>query len=433
MRMLGVQTSQLEKAAKGTIALKSLGLEEAAAHKAVAMALQGNYDMLNRYVPALRSATSEEEKARIVNDLFEKGYDQQKDMLDTVAGQWGALKGRVGDLWEEMGRAIVQSDGVKDALGRAGDAVKNFTGKVSEWIDGGGMIRLIGGVKQFYQEARRYFRLTGNSVAVVWGSLTDGAATAFLYVGNLVGAWVENLTSRFKFVGKVIKAAWDTVTKGKKFETPDFSEIDKADKKLLDAVKGKDAAITTATEKALADREKIEKDYADSSSKIQEEMLKHHEALRKRQAEAAKAAAEAEKKAAEDTGKVTEVVTEEQKKAAIDALKEKLKGIQDEKKDERKADKQELADKAKDDEKAARMEDRIARGARIKGERMEWLEAHRSIKAAESKLKKGGDLAKAESSIKDQIKAAQDSLGIEKKMAASLNNINQTLDEAINY
>jgi hypothetical protein len=135
LRLLGVTSDKLGDAARATIALKSVGLEETAAQKAVAMAMQGSYDMLSRYVPALRTAKDETEKARIVNELFAKGYQQQKDLLNTTSGAWAALKGRIGDVWEEIGKAIERSFGISDALNKAGDAVKKFGELVAEWID----------------------------------------------------------------------------------------------------------------------------------------------------------------------------------------------------------------------------------------------------------------------------------------------------------
>ena len=135
LRMLGVQADKLEEAAKATIALKAVGIEEAAAQKAVAMAMQGSYEMLQRFVPALRTAKDETEKARIVNDLFAKGYAQQRALLGTVSGAWAAFKGRIGDVWEEFGKAIDRAGGITAALHRAGDAVEGFGQRVAEWID----------------------------------------------------------------------------------------------------------------------------------------------------------------------------------------------------------------------------------------------------------------------------------------------------------
>lgn len=135
MRMLGVQADKLEEAARATIALKAVGMEDAAAQKVVAMAMQGHYEMLQRYVPALRNAKDETEKARIVNDLFARGYAQQRALLNTVSGAWAAFKGRIGDVWEEFGRATDRAGGISAALHRAGDAVKAFGQRVAEWVD----------------------------------------------------------------------------------------------------------------------------------------------------------------------------------------------------------------------------------------------------------------------------------------------------------
>lgn len=172
LRMLGVQTSQMEEAAKAVIALKSVGLEEAAAQKAVAMALQGNYDMLNRYVPALRAATSDTKKAQIVNELFARGYEQQKELLNTVAGRWGALKGRVGDLWEEFGRGISESGEITGALAKIDEAVKAFTERLSMWIDSGGVQNFMAIFKQMAADWEHGFAVMKNNIDKFFSGLT---------------------------------------------------------------------------------------------------------------------------------------------------------------------------------------------------------------------------------------------------------------------
>lgn len=135
LKLLGVHTDALEQAAKATIALKSAGVKEAQATKMVALATAGNYTMLSRYLPALRAATSESEKAAAVNDFLSKGYKQQRDLLNTTGGAWEALRGRVGDVLEEFGKAINKSDALIGLLNRAGDAVKRFGERITEYID----------------------------------------------------------------------------------------------------------------------------------------------------------------------------------------------------------------------------------------------------------------------------------------------------------
>ena len=138
MVALGVTTDKLEEAARATVALKSVGLEASTAQRAVALAMQGNYDILNRYVPALRTANSEQEKAAIFNDLVTRGYSQQRDLLNTVAGRWNELRGRIGDAMEEIGGAIAKGSSFTGILASMSDKVKEFGERVKTWVEDGG-------------------------------------------------------------------------------------------------------------------------------------------------------------------------------------------------------------------------------------------------------------------------------------------------------
>ncbi|MFA5423475.1 MAG: hypothetical protein WC374_06410 [Phycisphaerae bacterium] len=421
MRMLGVQTSKLGEAAKGVIALKGVGLEEAAAQKAVAMAMQGNYDMLNRYVPALRSATSESEKAQIVNELFAKGYDQQAQQLDTVSGQWNLLKGRVGDAWEEIGAAIAQNDQLMSVLKRAGEAVKEFGNKVAEWVTGGGTIRLIANFKLFYNEASHIFRLIGNTAAITWAAMGDGADTL-----------VNNIVAGFKYSADYAAAAW------KKIRHP-FSKFEPPDK-----AKYAFGIVTALTEKALADREKIHKDYANRVEEISEQeskgLIKQEEKVAKAKADAA----EAEKKLAEEVTNIVEKESKKQVKARMAALKTELSElnrrkqlweglaktrVQDYIKQQQEA-KEIAKEKAKEDERAKRLEASVEKGARLGKKDQEFLDAYRKISGAKDVFAKLKDAGKT---VEGQIKMAEDTLKVQEDIRDSLGNIEDSLEKNLAY
>jgi hypothetical protein len=135
LRMLGVRTAELEKAAKATMALTAVGVREKTARRAVAAAMQGNYDRLTSYVPALRKATSEAEKAAIVNKLFAKGFQQLKDLLNTNTGAWGNFTGRVGDAMEEVGKFISRAIDLPGLLNRSAEAIKTLGNRINQYID----------------------------------------------------------------------------------------------------------------------------------------------------------------------------------------------------------------------------------------------------------------------------------------------------------
>jgi hypothetical protein len=317
MKMLGVQTEKLGEAAKATIALKAIGMEEAAAQKAVAMAMQGNYDLLNRYVPALRQATSEEEKAAIVKDLFTKGYEQQKAVLGTVAGQWGALKGRIGDVWEEMGKAISQNGALTEVLKRAGDSVKAFGERVSEWVSGGGIVNLMAGIKVFFSEVTYWFSIIGNTARTTWAVLTDACETAFNYIFNIIRTWKDATTSMFQFVGDYAIALWEKVKRPwRTFDPPDIKPYLNKLKELGLALAGHEAQVTKRTEEALLQREMIHQERASAIVEIGKWQT---DALIEQQNKVVSSAILAEEESVEQHQLAAEsiIATEEQKEAAI--------------------------------------------------------------------------------------------------------------------
>lgn len=134
LRLLGVETEMLGRAAKAVVALVQAGMDEQMAGKAVAGATMGNYQALTRYIPALREASTEAQKAAIVNDFLNKSYQQAKDNLKTVGGSWAALKGRIGDAMEEVGGAIVKTGMVQRLLHSAADAAKRFGDAIAQWV-----------------------------------------------------------------------------------------------------------------------------------------------------------------------------------------------------------------------------------------------------------------------------------------------------------
>jgi len=138
MANLGIQPQRMEEAAKGAIGLgKALGLSSDAAARYTALAMQGEFTILQRYVPALREATSEAEKQAIVNDLMAGGFQQAQDALKTTSGRWAEFKGRIGDAMEEVGAAIVGNEALGNMLAVLSDKIKVLieSGKIAEWAE----------------------------------------------------------------------------------------------------------------------------------------------------------------------------------------------------------------------------------------------------------------------------------------------------------
>lgn len=106
LSIMGLTADKLEVASKAVQALTRAGMGEEAAQRAVYAAMQGNYESLTRYVPQLKTANNEVEKAAIVNKYLSDQWAAQKKDLDTAEGGIRSIKLAFLDLAEVAGRAI---------------------------------------------------------------------------------------------------------------------------------------------------------------------------------------------------------------------------------------------------------------------------------------------------------------------------------------
>ena len=213
LKLLGVHTDALEQAAKATIALKSAGVEEAQATKMVALATAGNYTMLSRYLHALRTATSKTEKAAAVNDFLSKGYKQQCDLLNTTGGAWQALRGRVGDVLKEFGKAINKSDALTGLLRRAGDAVKRFGERITAYIDSErfkqiqksvtGIIQAIG---EGGDSRREVFAAFGEALKAAFALAAHEAVSVLKKAASSIGESIGNTALGKEAIPRIVSA-----------------------------------------------------------------------------------------------------------------------------------------------------------------------------------------------------------------------------------
>lgn len=201
LRLLGVEADQLEAATKATIALGKAGMDEEQAMKAVALAMEGDFMQLQRYLPALKTATSEAEKVAAVNEFLTRGYAAQKDELNTVAGRWKELKDRMGDAWEEVGKAIAQNDTLSGALAKASEKVKALGGAIAKWVGGGGVARMADTFKNFGVEVRHTF-----------SSISEYAKFGILNAWESVKWFGSASQTTFRNVASIVENTWKNAT-----------------------------------------------------------------------------------------------------------------------------------------------------------------------------------------------------------------------------
>ena len=105
----GLSAEQAQQATKDAIGLsKAFGVDLQAAIKATTNAQQGNYDLLNRYIPSVKNATDETQKAAIAEDALAKAFEVATAQGNTARGEQQQLNNLWGDTKEILGDLISQ-------------------------------------------------------------------------------------------------------------------------------------------------------------------------------------------------------------------------------------------------------------------------------------------------------------------------------------
>jgi hypothetical protein len=145
LRNLGVQADALGVATKQAIGLATaLDMDAKTAARYTALARHGEYTILQRYVPALRSATNEAEKQAIVNDLMNKGWRQAQEQSQTTSGAIDQLSNAFGDLGETLGM-LLSPQGLAGGLVDMKLLVEDLDNALKDLGDNTGVNKLAGG------------------------------------------------------------------------------------------------------------------------------------------------------------------------------------------------------------------------------------------------------------------------------------------------
>jgi hypothetical protein len=126
---LGISSNQIQEATEGAIGLaerfSEVGLSQKNAMKGIALAYEGNFTQLQRYIPALRSAETEAEKMALLQKNMSEGFLLAVDSAKTSEGQIIQYQNAVGDLQEALG--MIAIDGFMPFVGHLKNATEAAT------------------------------------------------------------------------------------------------------------------------------------------------------------------------------------------------------------------------------------------------------------------------------------------------------------------
>jgi len=236
---MGVSKDKINEATQGAIGLsKGLGVDLTQGMKMVAQAQEGNFVALSRYLPQLKSATTESEKMAIVQNAMAKGFDIAKAQAQTFTGQLEQLANNQGELLESGGKivSVIGKDLVR-AMNEAAIKTNEFL-QSAEFIDG--LSTAIAGVGAAFEtikiaftpiadviknsletigKAAKNFDTVANKAGetnIIFNVLKNvviGAGGALNVVGNIIKLVIDNFTSLYKLI-YIVGGAINKVLKG---------------------------------------------------------------------------------------------------------------------------------------------------------------------------------------------------------------------------
>jgi len=119
---MGVSSDKIKDATKYAIGLsKAYDLDLKSAMKMVALAFEGDFNMLQRYLPELKKLKDNTEKQAVAFKRFGEGWGIATEEAKTAEGALIQLNNTIGDFKERIGESLTGSDEFKESIGKIKD------------------------------------------------------------------------------------------------------------------------------------------------------------------------------------------------------------------------------------------------------------------------------------------------------------------------
>ncbi len=133
-KSLGVTSDKLEEAAKMSIGLATAtGRDVKSMAMYIALAQQGEFTMLRRYIPALRTTTDATEQLRIITEFAAAGFKLAEERAKTTSGGLRQMWNALGDVAEIIGKALLP--GIQKTAKAIKEWAERNQKRIGEWAE----------------------------------------------------------------------------------------------------------------------------------------------------------------------------------------------------------------------------------------------------------------------------------------------------------
>ena len=132
---LGVTSDRLEEATKMSIGLAAAtGRDVQSMAMYIALAEQGEFTMLRRYIPALRSTTDKTKQLQIITEFAARGFLVAQENAKTFSGGLDQLKNLYGDVFERVGDIVVKNKVLLELMERGKSTLLEWAENIERWV-----------------------------------------------------------------------------------------------------------------------------------------------------------------------------------------------------------------------------------------------------------------------------------------------------------
>lgn len=195
MKSLGVTSAALEKATRMAIGLAAAtGRDVRSMSMYIALAQQGEFTMLRRYIPALRSTTDATEQLRIITEFAARGFEIAEAKAETASGSIKQMWNAISDLAEVAGEPFLDTmagdaDTAKGMIEKLTKAIKQNNEAMEEGLKTeGGYLKRMAELPEFYNKLWDF--LTTFEISKPSGTFEGGGGGRFRGYGTTSG-WEE--------------------------------------------------------------------------------------------------------------------------------------------------------------------------------------------------------------------------------------------------
>ena len=224
----GLTGGPLKEATKATLGLaRATNQGQEIMARALLNALQGNFQMLERYIPALRSTTDATDKMALVQDLASKGLNQLTTDARGTDGTFKQLLNTYGDVKEVIGSAlepIIRSltQAIRRSLPVVQEYSLNFVAGIKSVVEWMGRLRVrfstemtaIGVVMDNFTISLKLGALVWAKVALdAFDKINNGIQNLGAFLGHTSAQMFENVKTMFGNIPIIARNAFDDVEK----------------------------------------------------------------------------------------------------------------------------------------------------------------------------------------------------------------------------